>query len=96
MCLSLRKVNGYLIRHPSLTLGLMWLFVALAVIPGAVITIFMPTMGYFKFLGVIIVPAILALYLRLVYSKIQDKRREERKAQKAEENQNRYQHKKKH
>lgn len=74
----------------------MWLFVALAVIPGAVITIFMPTMGYFKFLGVIIVPAILALYLRLVYSKIQDKRREERKAQKAEENQNRYQHKKKH
>jgi uncharacterized membrane protein (DUF106 family) len=96
MCLSLRKVNGYLIRHPSLTLGLMWLFVALAVIPGALITIFMPTMGYFKFLGVIIVPAILALYLRLVYSKIQDKRREERKAQKAEENQNRYQHKKKH
>jgi uncharacterized membrane protein (DUF106 family) len=96
MCLSLRKVNGYLIRHPSLTLGLMWLFVALAVIPGALITIFMPTMGYFKFLGIIIVPAILALYLRLVYSKIQDKRREERKAQKAEENQNRYQHKKKH
>ena len=92
----LRNVNGYLLEHPKLLLALVWIFVALAVIPGVLITVFIPNMGYFKFLGIIIVPAAIALYLRILYGRVQDKRREERRAQKAEENQKRYQHKKKH
>ncbi len=95
MCDPLRKVNGYLLSHPSLTLALMWVFLALAVIPGILITVFMPEMGYFKFLGIIIVPAAIALYLRILYGKVQEKRREERRVQKAQENQVRYRHKKK-
>lgn len=91
----MRKLNGYLLCHPSLTLALMWGFLALAVIPGVLITVFMPEMGYFKFLGIIIVPAAIALYLRILYGKVQEKRREERNTQKAQENQARYRHKKK-
>ena len=86
----LRNVNGYLLEHPKLLLTLLWIFVALAVIPGVLLAVLV------KFLGIIIVPAALALYLRLLYSKVQEKRKKERLAQKAEENQARYQHKKKH
>lgn len=92
----LRNVNGYLLEHPKLLLTLLWIFVALAVIPGVLLAVLVPQMSYFKFLGIIIVPAALALYLRLLYSKVQEKRKKERLAQKAEENQARYQHKKKH
>lgn len=92
----LRNVNGYLLEHPKLLLTLMWVFVLLAVIPGILLATLVPQMGYFKFMGVIIVPALIALYLRILYSKVQEKRKKERLAQKAEENQARYQHKKKH
>lgn len=92
----LRNVNGYLLEHPKLLLTLMWVFVLLAVIPGILLAILVPQMGYFKFMGIIIVPALIALYLRILYSKVQEKRKKERLAQKAEENQARYQHKKKH
>ena len=92
----LRNVNGYLLEHPKLLLTLMWVFVLLAVIPGILLATLVPQMGYFKFMGIIIVPALIALYLRILYSKVQEKRKKERLAQKAEENQARYQHKKKH
>lgn len=95
MCYPLRKLNGYLLCHPGLTLALMWVFLALAVIPGVLITVLMPEMSYFKFLGIIIVPAAIALYLRILYGKVQEKRKAERNAQKAQENQAKYRHKKK-
>ena len=91
----MKNVNSYLLQHPKLLLTLMWVFCAMAAIPGVVLNLVLPELGFFKFLGIIIVPALLALYLRLLYSKVQDKKREERKAQKTAENQARYQHKKK-
>ena len=91
----MKKINSYLLQRPKLLLTLMWVFFALAAGPGIILNLVAPEMGFFKFLGIIIVPALLALYLRLLYTKVQDKKREERRAQKAAENQARYQHKKK-
>ena len=52
-------------------------------------------MGYFKFLAVIIVPAAIALYLRILYGKVRERKRKARMEQKALENAGRHQHKKK-
>ena len=60
--LYLTKLNTYLVDHPKLLLTLIWVFFFIAVIPGVIITVYYPTMGYFKFLAVIIVPAAIALY----------------------------------
>lgn len=91
----LTKLNTYLVNHPALLLTLIWLFVAAAVIPGAIIAIWFPTMSYFKFLGIIIVPAAIALYLRILYGKVRERKRKERMEQKAQESAVRHQHKKK-
>ena len=89
--LYLTKLNTYLVDHPKLLLTLIWVFL----IPGVIITVYYPTMGYFKFLGVIIVPAAIALYLRILYGKVRERKRKARMEQKALESAERHQHKKK-
>lgn len=95
MCDRVKKVNGYLIQRPKLLLALVWIFLAIAVGIGLTILIVDPAMPLLQFWGYIIIPTALALYLRLLYSKVQEMRREERRAQKAQENGVRYAHKKK-
>ena len=93
--LFLTKLNTYLVDHPKLLLTLIWVFFFIAVIPGVIITVYYPTMGYFKFLAVIIVPAAIALYLRILYGKVRERKRKARMEQKALESAGRHQHKKK-
>lgn len=95
MCCFVKKVNGYLVQRPKLLLALVWIFLVIALGIGLTILIVNPAMPLLKFWGCIIVPTALALYCRVLYSKVQQMRREERRAQKAEENQVRYAHKKK-
>ena len=93
--LYLTKLNTYLVDHPKLLLTLIWVFFFIAVIPGVIIAVYYPTMGYFKVLAVIIVPAAIALYLRILYGKVRERKRKARMEQKALENAGRHQHKKK-
>ena len=93
--LYLTKLNTYLVDHPKLLLTLIWVFFFIAVIPGVIIAVYYPTMGYFKFLGIIIVPAAIALYLRILYGKVRERKRKARMEQKAQESAERHQHKKK-
>ena len=94
-CVFVKNLNSYLLNHPKLLLTLMWVFVALAVVPGVVLNLAAPNMGFFTYIGIIIGPAAIALYLRILYSHIQEEKRKERRAQKAAENEIRHQHKKK-
>lgn len=88
-------INQYLLQRPKLLLTLMWIFVAAAVIPGVLLNLLMPQMPLLPFFAIIGVPALIALYLRLLYSKIQERNRAEREQRRQEENNRRYQHKKK-
>lgn len=94
-CVSLKKINAYLLQRPKMLLTMVWVFTLLAVGVGITLIVAFPNMGVLPFWGYLIVPAALALYTRLLYSKIQERRKEERKAQKEAENEIRYPHKKK-
>lgn len=94
-CVFVKNLNAYLIAHPKLLLTLMWVFVALAVVPGVVLNLVAPYMSFFKYIAILIVPAAIALYLRILYSHVQEEKKEARRAQKAAENEARHQHKKK-
>ena len=94
-CVSLKKVNAYLLQRPKMLLTMVWVFTLLAIGLGVTLIIAFPNMGILPFWGYLIVPAALALYTRLLYSKVQERRMEERRAQKEAENEIRYPHKKK-
>ena len=90
-----KKLNAYLLARPKLLLTMIWVFFALAFIPGVIIAAFFPSMGYFKFLGIIIVPALCALYLRVLYGKIREQKSKQAHAERAARQAQRHQHKKK-
>lgn len=94
-CVNLKKLNAYLIQRPKLLLALVWIFALIAVGIGVTLNLVYPRMGVFRFWGYIIIPAALAVYARMLYSKVQQRRKEERQAQKEAENELRYHHKKK-
>ena len=73
----LDKINAYFIENHKLCLILCWVFFAIAAGIAAFLAIFQVNMGYFKFLGFLIVPTLLAIYFRLMYGKYQEKRRSE-------------------
>ena len=77
-------MNDYLLANPKLLLTLLWIFVALAVIPGVIMAVWFPGLSYFKFLAIIIVPAACALYLRLLYSKIREEKSRQAHIERAE------------
>ena len=79
-----KKMNDYLLERPKLLLTLLWLFFALAAIPGVIMAIWFPGLSYFKFLGIIIVPAACALYLRLLYSRIREEKSRQAHIERAE------------
>ena len=91
----LEKINAYFVKHHTLTLILMWIFVVIAVGIGATIAIAFTRMPYFQFLAWIAVPTILAIYFRLMYGRFENIRRQEREEQKQLANQTRYGHSKK-
>ena len=94
-----KKLNAYLLARPKLLLTLIWVFCALAIIPGTIIAFWFPAMSYFKFLGIIIVPAACALYLRILYGNIREEKSRqahiERAERQAAKNAKRNPHKKK-
>ena len=94
-CVALKNLNAYLLARPKLLLTLIWVFFGLAFIPGVVIAAFFPSMGYFKFLAIIIVPALCALYLRMLYGKIREQKSKQAHAERAARQAQRHQHKKK-
>ncbi len=94
-CVDLGKINDFFISHGKLTLALMWICCAVAVGLGAFIAICYPGMAFLKFFGIIIVPALLAFYFRMVYIQVQDDRRKAQAEEKTAANEERYHHKKK-
>ena len=72
------KINAWFVEHHSLTLVLMWIFTAIAVGIGAWLALMHPEMDYFIFLAYIAVPALLAIYLRLMYGRFEQQRRNSR------------------
>lgn len=95
MSILFKKLNAFLLERPKLLLTLMWVFFFLAFIPAVYITLTNPTMGFLRFLSCIIVQAAICLYLRLLYSRVQDKKRAERRAEREAANEVRHPHKKK-
>lgn len=91
----MKRINDYFIARPKLTLALVWIFTAIAVGIGVVLNVWFMQIGYFQFLAAVALPVILAIYFRLMYGKVQDKRRREREEQGKLANQTRYGHKKK-
>lgn len=94
-CVSLKKINAFLLQRPTLLLTLVWVFALIAIGIGVTLNLVCTTMGLLRFWGYIIIPAALALYTRVLYSKVQRRRKEGLQAQKEAENKARYQHKKK-
>lgn len=79
-----KKINDYLLERPKLLLGLLWGFLALAVIPGVIMAVWFPGLSYGKFLAIIIVPTVCALYLRLLYSRIREEKNRQAHIERAE------------
>ena len=79
-----KKLNAYLLERPKLLLTLLWVFLAMAVIPGAIIAAWYPGMSYGKFLAIIGVPAACALYLRILYGKIREEKSRKAHIERAE------------
>ena len=94
-----KKLNAYLLERPKLLLTLLWIFFALAVGIGIYLIVFYPYMGILPFWGCIIVPAVCAFYLRMLYGKIREKKNDnahdERYRRREERNKQRHPHKKK-
>ena len=88
----MKKINEYFVEHRKLTLLLMWIFVIIAVGIGSVIALFYTDMDYFRFLAWVAVPAILAIYFRIMYGRYENKRREQLAAEHKLANQTRYGH----
>ena len=54
-CVSLKKVNAYLIQRPKMLLTMVWVFTLLAVGVGITLIVAFPNMGILPFWGYLIV-----------------------------------------
>ena len=90
----MEKINAYFIENHKLSLILCWVFFGIAAGTAAYLAAFHTDMEYLKFLAVLVVPTLLAIYFRLMYGKYQEKRRKEEQEKKWAEKKSSYNHKK--
>lgn len=91
----LKKINAYFTAHAKLTLALTWICTAVAVGIAVALNVWFMEIGFFKFLAIIAVPVILAIYFRTIYGRVQDQRRLKLEEEGKLANQTRYGHNKK-